>query len=463
MTLLSGRRPQPFVFVFSCLASALLSCSETETGSLEPRSRPHVVLLIIDTLRADHLPTYGYARSTAPNIDALAKRAWVFDRALAQSGWTLPATGSILSGLLPTEHGAVRDGRDMRRFGRFDPATPTIAETFSAAGYRTGAVVNNTFLAPDFGFNRGFDHYDYEGATSMQHRSALATVEAGLTWLDSSPTPAFLLIHFMEPHTSYAAKEAFHGHFGKNESKVPFPFHLEHGKYPFAPRDEARRNAVKTLYDEEILAADEGVGRLVDGLNQRGLTQSTWILITSDHGEELWDHGGFEHGHHLMGELVRVPLIAAGPDTTHRRIRAPVSHVDLHATLVGLSGRSPISATHGIDLAKAIDDPTQLPEDRPIVAEDCLYGTWRSAVTVGMHRLERNHINNSTTLFEIDSYGQSDRAIENPEAKTTIAKLDAVMKRLRKGREAPKIEHSAKALNLDAAKLEQLRALGYVR
>ncbi len=454
------------VLLLTAIVVVQVSCTDGPARVKVDAAAPHVILVIIDTLRADHLPTYGYSRPTAPHLEALGERGWVFDQALAQSGWTLPATGSILSGLLPSEHGAVRDGTDMRRFGRFEPSTPTVAEAFSAAGYRTGAVVNNTFLAPDFGFQRGFDSYDYRGASDMEHRTAIETVDAGLAWLDADPSPAFAMLHFMEPHVSYAANKPERGSFagvGK-ELLVPFPFHRPHSGLPIFHDNQAARDQVMGLYDEEILAADRGVGHLVRGLAKRGLTEKTWIFVTSDHGEELWDHGGFEHGHHLMGELVRVPLIAAGPGITHRRVAEPVAQVDIHATLVGLSGHRAAHKSHGVDLAWALGAPGRLAADRAIVAEDCLYGPWRSAVTVGRHRLQMNHKSGVSTLFTVDAQGQNDRLVQDgPGREEVAARLLEIMQRQRKGRGSPKVEWSKDTLDLDAGKLEQLRALGYVR
>ena len=181
---------RPIRFALSSwVALSLLACTEPPQPP-RPAAESHVILVIVDTLRADHLPIYGYPRPTAPHLQALAERGWVFDRALAQSGWTLPATGSILSGQLPTEHGAVRDGVDVARFGKFEPSTQTAAEAFAAAGFRTAAVVNNVFFAPEFGFNRGFETYDYQGPTPLAHRSAVETVDAGLqrAWDRLSPT-----------------------------------------------------------------------------------------------------------------------------------------------------------------------------------------------------------------------------------------------------------------------------------
>ncbi len=454
------------VLLLTAIVVAQVSCTKGPGRAKVDASAPHVILLIIDTLRADHLPTYGYSRPTAPHLEALGERGWVFDQALAQSGWTLPATGSILSGLLPTEHGAVRDGADMRRFGRFDPPTPTVAEAFSAAGYRTGAVVNNTFLAPDFGFQRGFDSYDYRGASDLEHRTAMETVDAGLAWLDADSTPAFVMLHFMEPHISYAAKKPERGTFtgvGK-DLIVPFPFQRPHAGLPIFRGNKAARDQVMGLYDEEILAADRGVGYLVRGLAKRGLTDKTWIFVTSDHGEELWDHGGFEHGHHLMGELVRVPLIVAGPGARPRRVAEPVAQMDIHATLVGLSDHRAARSGHGVDLSWALDAPGRLVTDRAIVAEDCLYGPWRSAVTVGRHRLQMNHQNGVSTLFTVDEHGQNDRLVRHdPEREKVAGRLLEIMQRMRKSRGAPKIARTDNALDLDAAKLEQLRALGYLR
>jgi arylsulfatase A-like enzyme len=453
-------RPSRILAATSLVVIAVGGCTREPETTPASSKRPNAILVIIDTLRADHLPTYGYPRPTAPNIEALGKRGWVFDRALAQSGWTLPATGSLLSGLLPITHGGIRTDDSMGFFGKFDPSTPTTAETFAAAGYRTGAIVNNSFLGPKFGFDRGFDFFVHRAERPFQRRSAVETVEMGLAWLDQSTEPAFLLLHFMEPHAAYAARKPERGRFapaGKN-LQVRYPFRRQDGKRMRDP-SQFTINQVEGLYDEEVRAADRGVGDLVRGLSVRGLLDETWIVVTSDHGEEFWDHGGFEHGHHLMGELVRVPLVIVGPGVTPRRIEKPVTQMDVHATLVARTHHEDINPGRGIDLAWALEEPGRLPADRAVVAENCMYGDpQRATVTRGRYRLETNFRTGTSSLFELDAFGQNDRPAVDKEA--LREELAALLEQIRGDRRAPRSE--AGAARIDDTTREHLRALGYL-
>ena len=172
-------------------------------------------MVVIDTLRADHLSLHGYERPTSPRLDALAKDGLWFNRAYAQSGWTLASFASLLTGLYPHQHNVSRDGCLPDQFGRMAPATVTLAEALKASGYATAAWMNNTFLAPDFGLNDGFDVYDYQGATNTTHRSGPETVAAGLAWLDTlEKANSFLMLHFMEPHLDMRHPD-IHGTFAK--------------------------------------------------------------------------------------------------------------------------------------------------------------------------------------------------------------------------------------------------------
>ena len=151
----------------------LAACSsEAPTPPPPPANDgPDIILIVIDTLRADRLGIYGHDRPTSPNIDALARNGTWFRRAYAQSGWTLASMTSLLTGQLPHQHRVCRDAVQTDRFGSLPEPETTLAESLTSAGYRCGAVVNNTFLAPGFGLNQGFDWYDYQGATNEQIRS----------------------------------------------------------------------------------------------------------------------------------------------------------------------------------------------------------------------------------------------------------------------------------------------------
>ena len=304
------------------------------------QDRPDIVLVVIDTLRADHLPIYGYERDTSPNLTALARRGLVFDRAFAHSGWTLPGVGSLLTGLYPSEHGLVRDPEGVGFFGGLDPDVSTLASLLADRGYRTAAFVNNVFLSPDFGFDRGFDLYDWEGASNTEIRSARDTVEAALAWLKSAQEPAFAMIHMMEPHQAYDPPAETRGKFAPLDNlpvSVPFSAGGNIGISSSPAPSPSELAAIQALYDEEILAADLALGLLAREFIEAKPEKPRWLWITSDHGEEFWDHGGFEHGHQLFGELIRVPLVAVGPLTRPTRIGVPVQHADVFRTLVELA------------------------------------------------------------------------------------------------------------------------------
>ena len=334
--------------------------------------RPDIVLVVIDTLRADRTGPGGHARGTTPALDALAARGLRFTRAYAQSSWTLASFTSLFTGLYPHQHRVVRDTADATRFGCLPPARTTVAEALGAVGYRTGAWLNNTFLAPEFGLQQGFGVYDFAGATNERHRSAPATVDAALAWLAADPaTPAFAVLHFMEPHLDYAAPPPFRGRFADpaGPGGVPVPMGaVQTGAH--TPTDVEKR-WLQDRYDEEVAAADDGLARLVDGLRAAGRLDRTLLVVTSDHGEEFWEHGGFEHGHALWSEVTRVPLVAAGPGLPVATVDTVVEHVDLVAGLLARAGATPPPEAPGQDLFAVAAAPPVL---RVALSENCLYG-----------------------------------------------------------------------------------------
>ena len=356
---------------------------------------PDILVVVIDTLRADHLSLHGYERPTSPRLDALAREGMWFDRAYAQSGWTLASFASLLTGLYPHQHLVSRDGCLPDRFGRMAPATVTLAEALKAQGYTTAAWMNNTFLAPEFGLQDGFDRYDYEGATNDVHRTGARTVQEGLAWLDGleEGQRSFLMLHFMEPHLDYAPPADIHGTFATGTRpaaleypKNPNPFTmLQQGKITL---DDAGRAYLKALYDEEILAADRALGQLVDGLKARGRLDNTLLVVTADHGEEFWEHGVFEHGHDLWSELTRVPLVVRGPGVPATgKVETIVEHVDLVAGLAARAG----AEMPGLPGANLFDVAAAPKAPRAAMAENCLYGPSCVSLIDDTHRLMLRH------------------------------------------------------------------------
>jgi len=446
------------------LLLALVACS----GDGADPGRPDIVLVVVDTLRADHVGVYGSARPTTPHIDALAGEGSYFRRAYAQSSWTLPSMTSLLTGLLPHQHRVGRDPADERLFGRLAPEIPTLAERLGAAGYARAAFVNNTFLAPEFGLARGFEDYDYRGASKAALRSADETVSAAVSWVEGRRRPFFLLVHFMEPHLFYDPPAGVRGTFtgdGPAPVEVPFGSTAAIARLARLARTDAAAGRVQleyveALYDEEILSVDRAIGRLVEALRSRSRWDRTVVVVTADHGEELFDHGGFEHGHTLYGELVRVPLVVRGPGLARGAVDGVVQHVDVVRGLLDLAGASTAGVADGIDpfsLLRAGRDPG----DRASLAENVLYGPPRATYSDGRLRLQMRLDRNAAEVWRLSDDGLEVERLERPAAAAESRRLARAMSRVRGGLDAWAPAEGTRLANEDI--LKQLEALGYVQ
>ncbi len=322
---------------FGALATlaCLCSCgpgSRSDPGEVEarrPPSRPPVILISIDTLRSDRLPSYGYDGIETPGIDALARDSILFERAYCQVPLTTPSHASILTGLLPPQHG-VRDNIGYR----FDTlSVPYLPDILQRAGYATGAAVSSYSLRGAVGFRAGFDFY--EDDIQMRARAGLGglqrrgdqTLRAALGWLRGvADGPFFFFFHLFEPHTPYAPPE------------------------PFASR-------YLSPYDGEVAAADLVVGRLVDELKHLGVYDRAIVILLSDHGEGLGDHGEEEHGILLYRESLQVPLLLKLPrsESAGSRVATPAQLIDVVPTLVSLLGLPPIEHLPGVSLLELLD------------------------------------------------------------------------------------------------------------
>jgi arylsulfatase A-like enzyme/Tfp pilus assembly protein PilF len=281
-----------------------------------------IILISIDTLRADHLPAYGYRGVLTPALDALARDAIVFEQAYAHAPQTLPSHVSILSGRLPFEHGV----RDNLGFS-VKPTEVLLPALLRPAGYVSGAFVSAYVLRGDTGLARAFDRYDAalppsspEVPVGSVQRDGAATVGAADLWLDGvQKSQFFMFLHLYEPHSPYAPPARFS---------------------QYAP------------YDGEIAYADELVGRLLTSLKRRNLYDSALIVLLSDHGEGLGDHGEQEHGLFLYRETMRVPLMIKLPGQRQRgrRVPTPVQHIDLVPTILDLTRLTPRSDLRGRSL-----------------------------------------------------------------------------------------------------------------
>jgi arylsulfatase A-like enzyme len=282
-----------------------------------PIARPNVLVISLDTTRADRLGIYGYERPTTPVLDRLAHDGAWYERAYTTATWTLPAHASLFTGKFPKSHGA-----------RYDPNGPlvlgsalhgpadwkrirarglgadehTLADHLREAGYRTGGVVGGPWLKAVFGLSRGFEHWDDSGITSVNGRPAASVTNAAIAWLDAAGAdapPFFLFLNYFDAHTPLYPPSNF------VEQVVP-PAERPHGP---AKNDRDLSN----LYDGEIRAMDFHIGRLLDHLREKGLYDSTLIVAVADHGELMGEHGERGHGASLFEPELRIPLLVKPP------------------------------------------------------------------------------------------------------------------------------------------------------
>ena len=450
---------------FGLLVAALLLGLGTNCAPPAPETPPNIVLIVVDTLRADHVGIYGHERETTPNLDRLAEDGTFFRRAYAHSSWTLPSMTSLLTGLLPHEHGVGRDPDDAKRFGRLSPELPTLAEQLQGAGYATGAVVNNVFLAPEFGLQRGFGpDYDYQGASKASIRSAEDSVDAALAWIQQAGQPYFLLLHVMEPHLFYDPAPGVRGTFtGDEEPPIPVPFGSDAAirlLRRHRPGAESRElQYLEKLYDEEILAVDLAMGRFFDEMKNAGDWANTVIIVTSDHGEEFFDHGGFEHGHTLYGELTRVPLVVRGPGLDLGEIDGVVEHIDISRGILGLAGIAQGALPDGNDLFSRLRRG-EAPLAGSSISENTLYGPPRLSYLDESHRMHVLPGRGSVEIWELDDDGLEARRLAAPELTRKLAGMKAAFEARRGDLSVGKV---AEGPELSEKELSQLMALGYLQ
>jgi len=303
--------------------------SESSAASGAPLDGYNVLLITIDTLRADRLGAYGYAGAETPNIDRLAAEGVRFERVTTTVPATLPAHASIMTGLQPFEHGVRNNGSFVLR----DDVT-TLAEQFGAAGYATGGFIAAVVLDAQFGIAQGFERFGglaaYQSATGDMsgERPGASVVDEAAAWIRSRSGPFFAWVHMYDPHDPYAAPE---------------PYGSRHADSP---------------YDGEVAYADAMVGRLRQVLEESGAADNTLIVLTADHGEALGDHGEQGHSFFIYDSTVRVPLIFWAPGVVPGGtvIAGGVGVIDIFPTVLTLLGL-PVAASSGVDLSRSFDDP----------------------------------------------------------------------------------------------------------
>jgi arylsulfatase A-like enzyme len=398
---------------------------------------PPVVVITVDTLRADHMVQMEAYRR-------LAAQGSAFPRAMSTSSWTVPSLASLWTGRSPAEHGAA--GHDRSRFTPIRPDVPHLAEELAARGYATAAFVANPFLAPELGFSRGFARWSNPDQQIAQPLAFLGrrpgpgplegsrVVDRAVDWLDGAPRRDFLLwVHLCDCHLPYR-----HLAEGDPAVVVRSPVAVRTGELPV---DSALQAAVKRAYAAEVAYDDAEVMRLLDVLEGRGFFAEGGLLVfTADHGEELWDHGSFEHGHSHHGEVVDVGLVIVGPGLAAGERSEVASLQDVAPTIrsrLGLPGE-------GLDLGQGV------PAGRAATAAGNLYGAQQTSARDGQHKGILTHDESGVALRLYD-------VVADPGERVEVAPAGQSILPVLRGVALPEEIGEAAILNQEA-----LEALGYV-
>jgi len=421
-----------------------------------------LLLITVDTLRADHVGAYGGPDLT-PSLDRLAAESEVFSSAYSTAASTCPSLASLMTSRYPEEVGI--DGNS----AVLDPTAPSLAAWLRARGWQTGAVVSNFVLRRESGFDHGFEHYDdtlpdHESVRLAPERRAPATVDAALRLLDAlgrTRRPVFLWVHYQDPHGPYSPPEALREQYLAAEreaadGQVVLPVATSEsgvGAIPMYQFLQERTDPAfyRAGYKGEVALADEWIGRLLDGLRDRGLMKGATIIFAADHGEGMGEEDyWFAHGERLTEPLVHVPLFIRAPGRPGARRNDVVSLLDVFPTLAALVGSSPPEGVRGRDLLLPSSGTssadiylwTPRANRRGIIAEGFKY-----LVAAGEQPPEER-------LFRLGEEGL-DLAIRQPEL------LRAMRDRLGAARASLRTAPVANQ-QLDAGDREKLKALGYV-
>ena len=357
-----------FIFLLAALTVAFLACnsnknreSDTDTAQqAEKPARPNVIVLLVDTLRADFVGAYG-AKHPTPVMDMLAGQGVTFEKAYATSSWTVPSVATLFTGMYPQKHGlteGIAAAAQVFNQQAMPEGYVTLAESFKADGYTTFCLTNNSHISETYGYNAGFDFFQ------MNPFSNGDVLESSLKdWSNaladaSAKTGYFLFLHWVDPHHPYEAREPYITNIRPNYMEQlgrtlddAGPAGLMRMGY-FKEHPE-KMEVMKDLYNSEVLWTDDSLGRVIKTLPHVG---QSLVVFTSDHGEAFSEHDSMVHGVDLYQETVHVPLIMVFPDNRKAgtRIAQPVSLVDLPRTLLSFAKIKPPKDYEGVDLLPLI-------------------------------------------------------------------------------------------------------------
>lgn len=440
--------------------------------------RSNVLLVVVDTLRADHLPMYGYVRDTAPGLGRLAESSVVFDEALTVMSHTLPAHISLMTGVHPGRHHVLSNG------WKYDGPYPTLAGRLQGEGYATAAFVSSFVLNPDSGLGSGFETYESPEARGGKFPGERTTDRATAWIRGSGDRPFFVFVHYFDTHPQYHSPLDVPSPFSPDpalegwleEAGIASRTVAEVSPTPITLNGQPLEiEEAVNEYDNQIHRVDGLIRRLLGSLDEEGELDRTLVIVTSDHGEGLGQHGYYSHGLHLYEEQVRVPLIvkpSAAREWTPRRIRDAVSLLDVVPTVLELTGGSVGPPGDGRSLVPQLLGGTSPDHGRWLLLQR-RYFSHRALEARGRRFASRESLHalrgdgalkylrsggGEEQMYDLDADPHEVRNL----AADRPAEAEALRTRLQELLQARAGEADVAEQDVDAETLEALEALGYV-
>lgn len=420
--------------------------------------RHNVVLVTVDTLRADRMGFHGYPRDVSPHLDALAADSLVFERAYSTAPWTTPSFAAVFTGLHPGALGIDDDPRPP------PDEVETLSQALCGAGYRTMGVVSHSYVGARYGFARGFEAWDEANAGGHAYVSSPKVTERAIRYLDSAledPRPFFLFVHYFDPHHDYTEHDEFPyaaGYQGRVRSAKDNITELR-SQIRSGELQEDDLEYLRDAYDSEIAFTDRHIGRLLDALRERRVYEDALIVFLSDHGEMFAgrSHRWLGHSKYLYDELIHVPLLFKLP--RQRRVgvqSAPVSTVDVFPTILDVLGHP--APPSGGDRSRSLLRRSS-PSEHPVFAQTRQQNAM-DAVLRGEWKLIRDWNAETSQLFRMrgDRGDFVDVGEQHPEV---VAELEGLLATWLSGLEAQGLEKAA-VPDLSDEERERLRGLGYI-
>ncbi len=440
--------------------SGVMACGEQDDASLEKPA--NVIVILVDTLRADHLGYHGYDRPTSPHIDALAAESVAFLRHSSHASRTGPSVASLLTGLHPRSHGVVNPLTHFDAKGTLAETQTTLPEILSQAGYQCAGFVANTNISKKLGFAQGFDHYEL-----LRWKPANQLNAALVRWLDRRATspdaqrPLCLYMHYFDPHSPYEAPASFAEIFadpsyrGRVKGKHRQLDQVVAGKIKLSPADLRQLVA---LYDAEIRFFDAQLKAMLADLEARGLLDDALLVLLSDHGEELLDHDSLLHGYTLYEEQLHVPLLMRHARLRPMRVDALSRQIDILPTILelldipapqGLQGESLLAEIEGRSVARPIFAEASLRAMKTVQLQSYTDADWKFIETTVPKPKEE--------LFHLVPDPTESNDLRDAEPEIAERLRDA----MHEFREALPLGQST-TVELSPEEQEELRALGYL-